>query len=126
MARTSTTSGPDFSLEPDDNFAAKREKVQREFWSKARRVAARLPFAEDLLAAYYCAFDRNTPRHVQVTLVGALAYFILPIDAIPDILPLLGFSDDALALAAAIRLVASHITPAHRSAAREALARQRD
>ena len=41
--------------------ARKAERVRREFWRKARRVAARLPFAEDLLAAYYCAFDRATP-----------------------------------------------------------------
>ena len=47
------------------------------------RVAARIPFAEDLLAAYYCAFDRETPLHVQGTLIGALAYFVLPIDAMP-------------------------------------------
>ena len=56
-------------------------QTRREFWAKAKRVAARLPFAEDLLAAYYCAFDRNTPRHVHVALVGALAYFVL---AVPE------------------------------------------
>lgn len=112
-------SHPDLS--DTDGFAEKRDNVRREFWAKARRVAARLPFAEDLIATYYCAFDRNTPRHVQVTLVGALAYFILPLDAVPDLLPLFGFGDDALALAAAIRLVASHITPEHRAAARAAL-----
>lgn len=110
----------------DDEFEARRDRVAREFWTKARRVAAKLPFAEDLIAAYYCAFDRNTPRHVQVTLVGALAYFILPVDVMPDFMPLLGFGDDALALGAAIRLVAAHITPEHRAAARgrlEGLAR---
>ena len=85
--------------------------------------AATLPFAEDLLAAYYCAFDRQTPRHVQAALLGALAYFILPFDFIPDMLPVLGFTDDAAVLAAAIRTVASHITPAHRDAAREMLRR---
>jgi uncharacterized membrane protein YkvA (DUF1232 family) len=86
-------------------------------------VAARLPFAEDLLAAYYCAFDKETPRHVQVTLLGAIAYFILPFDFIPDMLPVLGFTDDAAVLATAIRLVATHITSDHRDAARAALQR---
>jgi uncharacterized membrane protein YkvA (DUF1232 family) len=86
-------------------------------------VAARLPFVEDLLAAYYCAFDKQTPRHVQVALLGALAYFILPFDFIPDVLPVLGFTDDAAVLATAIRLVANHITEDHRAAARAALKR---
>ena len=82
-----------------------------------------IPFAEDLLAAYYCAFDRDTPLPVKATLVGALAYFVLPVDAIPDVLPVIGFTDDAAVLAAAINLVASHITPVHRDAARDALAK---
>ena len=63
-----------------------------------------------MLAAYYCAFDRQTPRHVQVALLGAIAYFILPFDFIPDMLPVLGFTDDAAVLATAIRMVATHIT----------------
>jgi uncharacterized membrane protein YkvA (DUF1232 family) len=109
----------------DDDAAAEREKarVRREFWPKFRRFAARLPFAEDLLAAYFCAFDRNTPRRVQVALIGALAYFVLPFDFIPDMLPLIGFTDDAAVLATAIRLVSAHIGPHHRDAARRVLAR---
>ena len=98
-------------------------RLAKRFWRKLKRVAAHLPFAEDLLAAYYCAFDRQTPRHVQTALLGAIAYFILPFDFIPDMLPVLGFTDDAAVLAAAIRTVASHITPAHRDAAREMLRR---
>jgi uncharacterized membrane protein YkvA (DUF1232 family) len=97
------------------------EALRRRFWRKLRGVVARLPFAEDLLAAYYCAFDRATPLHVKATLVGAIAYFILPTDAIPDVLPVIGFTDDAAVLAAALRLVASHITPVHRAVAREKL-----
>ena len=99
------------------------ELVQREFWHKARRVAARLPFAEDLLAAYYCAFDRATPVQVKAALVGALAYFVLPLDAVPDMLPVIGFTDDAAVLLTALRMVAGHVRPEHRAAARVALAR---
>jgi len=79
-----------------------------------------------LLAAYYCAFDRETPRHVQAALLGALAYFVLPFDFVPDMLPVLGFTDDAAVLATAIRMVASHITPEHRAAAHAALTRGLD
>jgi len=110
-------------FEPADRLAKDRESVRKRFWFKPKRVAARLPFAEDLLAAYYCAFDKETPRHVQVTLLGAIAYFILPFDFIPDMLPVLGFTDDAAVLATAIRMVSTHITPEHRAAARAALKR---
>ncbi len=106
-----------------DRFARDQDRVRRGFWAKVRRVAVALPFAEDLLAAYYCAFDRATPRHVQAALVGALAYFVLPFDVIPDMMPILGFTDDAAVLATALRLVAAHIRPEHRDAARQAIAR---
>jgi uncharacterized membrane protein YkvA (DUF1232 family) len=116
---------PDFSagFEPADRLAEDRETVRKRFWIKLKQVAAKLPFTEDLLAAYYCAFDKETPRHVQVALLGAIAYFILPFDFIPDMMPVLGFTDDAAVLATAIRLVASHITDDHREAARAALKR---
>jgi uncharacterized membrane protein YkvA (DUF1232 family) len=97
--------------------------LRRSFWCKLTNVAARIPFAEDVLAAYYCAFDRDTPLQVKATLVGAIAYFVLPFDAIPDVLPVLGFTDDAAVLATAIKLVAGHILPAHKEAARHALNR---
>ncbi len=97
-------------------------RVRRDFWPKLRRTAAQLPFAEDLVAAYYCAFDRRTPRRVQAILLGALAYFVLPFDFVPDMLPILGFTDDAAVLATALRVVAAHITPEHRDAARRLLA----
>jgi len=113
-------------FEPADRLAEDRETVRRRFWRKLRRGAARLPFVEDLLAAYYCAFDKETPRHVQAALLGAIAYFILPFDFIPDMLPVLGFTDDAAVLATAIKLVAGHIKPVHREAARAALKRGLD
>lgn len=110
-------------FEPADRLAQDRDSVRRQFWSKLKRVAVKLPFAEDLLAAYYCAFDRQTPRHVQAALLGAIAYFILPFDVVPDMLPVLGFTDDAAILVTALRLVAGHITPEHREAARAAMTR---
>ncbi|MDO9383266.1 MAG: YkvA family protein [Hyphomicrobiaceae bacterium] len=110
-------------FEPADELAKDRESLRRRFWIKLKRVAGSLPFAEDLLAAYYCAFDRQTPRHVQAALLGAIAYFIMPFDVVTDMLPVLGFADDAAVLATAIRMVAGHILPEHRDAARAALRR---
>lgn len=116
-----TMDGVDFS--GDGATAWEKSRLATEFWPKFKRFAARLPFAEDLLAAYFCAFDRDTPRHVQAALLGALAYFVLPFDAIPDMLPLVGFTDDAAVLATAMKLVAAHIKPEHHEAARRVLAR---
>jgi uncharacterized membrane protein YkvA (DUF1232 family) len=110
-------------FEPASRLAEDPARVRKEFWKKLKRVAAKLPFVEDLLAAYYCAFDRQTPRHVQAALLGALAYFILPFDFVPDLMPVLGFTDDAAVLATALRMVASHIKPEHRDAAHAALTR---
>ncbi len=106
-------------------IAADEADLRRRFWRKLKGLAARLPFAEDLIAAHYCAFDRRTPLRVKAALVGALAYFVLPADVIPDVLPIIGYTDDAAVLATAIKLVASHITPDHREAARRTLVRMR-
>ena len=120
---TATWNESDFASVDADRAARDEDTVRREFWRKLRRFAARLPFVEDLLAAYYCALDRDTPLQVKAALFGALAYFVLPIDAIPDVMPILGFADDAAVLATALRLVASHMRPEHRDAAKRAMAR---
>jgi len=104
---------------PED--AANEARVRAGFWPKIRASIAHIPFAEDALAAYYCAFDRETPLYARAALWGALAYFVLPFDAIPDYLPIIGFADDATALATALRLMASHMKPEHREAAKRAL-----
>lgn len=107
----------------DERVERDEAAVRRGFWRKLARLAGSIPFAEDLLTAYYCAFDRNTPHHVRAALLGALAYFVLPLDMVPDVLPVLGLADDAAAIATALRLVFTHIRPEHRAAARDALER---
>ena len=120
--RATSWSEADFSAVDAGKFARDEETVRRGFWRKVRRVGARVRFVEELLAAHYCAFDRDTPLEVKAALVGALAYFVLPFDAIPDVLPLLGYADDAAVLTTALRLVESNLRPEHRAAARRALA----
>lgn len=86
-----------------------------------KRTAKAVPFAEDALAAWFCARDPATPARVRIILISAVAYFVLPIDAVPDLIPILGFSDDAAVIAAAIAAVASELKPEHRDRAREML-----
>jgi|SRR5581483_5059139 len=95
--------------------------VDRDFWTKLRKVAGKIPFAEDAAAAYFCAVDPTTPSRVKATLFAALAYFVMPFDVVPDFLAGFGFTDDAAVLALAISLVAKNITEQHRERARVAL-----
>lgn len=102
--------------------AAKNERTVRErFWESLKRLGRNLPFAEDLIAAYFCAMDPATDFKVKATLFGALAYFILPIDVIPDMAPLIGFTDDAAVLAIALKTIAGALKAEHRDKARETL-----
>ncbi len=92
--------------------------VLAEFWSKIRNLARKVPFAENVVAAAYCASDPTTPAKMRLLIVGAIAYFIMPVDAIPDILPLIGFTDDAAVIAATIATVRAHLTEVHYEKAR--------
>ena len=111
------------TMSDDERLEGDEATVRRDFWRKFGRLAAQIPFAEDLLTAYYCALDRRTPTHVRVALLGALAYFIAPFDVLPDMLPIVGLTDDAAILAAVFKLVWDNIQPEHRDVAREVLAR---
>src|SRR5688572_25528783 len=92
--------------------------VRQGFWQKARKTMGRVPFSEDAVAAFYCATDSATPLPIRATLFGALAYFVLPIDAIPDFMLGLGFTDDAAIIVAALTAAKVHITDGHREKAR--------
>jgi uncharacterized membrane protein YkvA (DUF1232 family) len=98
-------------------------RVRRGFWDKVRATIGRVGFLEEAVAAFYCATDPRTPKWVKATLLGALAYFILPFDGIPDFLVALGYTDDFAVVLGAIRAVSGHVTEEHRERARETLDR---
>jgi len=107
-------------LGPEDE-STRKERVRSKFFATFRKAARYIPFADELVAAYYCAFDPDTPHHVRAMLLAALAYFVLPADVIPDFLVGVGFGDDAAVLLGTISLVRAHITPTHHAAARRVL-----
>ena len=113
-------------LEPDSEARrrANEERVRKGFWGKVRRAATRIPFIDEVVASYYCAMDPDTPSRVRMILLGALAYFILPLDSLPDFLIGFGFTDDIAVLSAAFAAVRGSVTEAHRAAARQALAEE--
>ena len=106
-------------------LARHEETVKQGFWPKLARVLASLPFAEDVVAAWYCAFDPVTPRKAKAILLAALAYFILPFDVVPDFIIGLGFTDDMAVLFTALNMIRTHMNQSHRDKARDALARIR-
>ena len=110
-------------LEPGtaDEQEAREQRVREKFWPKFKRVAGSIPFADEVLAAYYCAMDPETPGRVRGVLLAALAYFILPLDSLPDFIIGLGFTDDLAVLTAAFAAVRGNVTDAHRAAAKDTL-----
>lgn len=98
-------------------------RVRSRFWKTVRKAIAAVPFMDEVVAAYYCALDPETPASVRATLLAALAYFVIPFDVIPDFILGFGFSDDITVLITAITMVRRHIGDRHRMAARAALGR---
>ena len=95
-------------------------RVKRGFWPKIVRTAARIPFADQALSVYYAARDPQTPAAAKGMMLGALAYFVMPIDAIPDIFAGIGFTDDAAVFAALIATLGANIKRRHRDQAAQA------
>ncbi|GAW42048.1 hypothetical protein SH203_02462 [Brevundimonas sp. SH203] len=98
-------------------------RVTRGFWPKIRRTAARIPFADQALAAWYSARDPETPLAAKGMIFAGLAYFVMPIDAIPDIFAGIGYTDDAAVIAALLATLGANIKRRHRDQAEEALER---
>lgn len=95
------------------------------FWQKLRKYAqaAGEGVLELALKLYYALQDADTPLWAKSVIVGALGYFISPVDAIPDITPVVGYADDLGVLAAAVAAVAAHIKQEHTERSRETLRR---
>ncbi|MBP6718447.1 MAG: DUF1232 domain-containing protein, partial [Rhodoferax sp.] len=70
---------------------------------------------------YYAALDSDTPVWAKTAIFAALGYFISPVDAIPDVVPLVGYADDLGILAAAFAATAANIKEEHVRKAKETL-----
>jgi uncharacterized membrane protein YkvA (DUF1232 family) len=105
--------------EPGDEFSKEyseerlREKLLRYAKSAGSEVVDRA------LQLYYALEDPTMPRWAKVVIIGSLGYFITPTDAIPDLVPAAGYSDDLGVLVLALATVAMHITPAVKDKARQ-------
>ncbi|WP_152046991.1 YkvA family protein [Aureimonas psammosilenae] len=96
-------------------------QVRSSFLQSVRRALRHVPFMEDVVASYHCALDPQTPAASKGILLAALAYFVMPIDIVPDFIVGLGFTDDVAVLLAAFKAVQNNIRPEHYDKARETL-----
>ena len=128
MAAKTKPVSPEEALDPSRALAPSVQQVNevrvaRGFWPKVRRTAARIPFADQLLSVWFAARDPQTPTTAKGIMLGALAYFVLPTDAIPDVFAGIGFTDDAAVIAALLATLGAHVKRRHREAAQAALER---
>ena len=117
---------PKTPIEPSRALAPRvmrvnEQKVARGFWPKIRRVVSKVPFASEALAVWYCARDDETPVAAKGMMLAALAYFVVPTDAVPDFIAGLGYTDDAAVFTALLAIVGRHLKPRHRQAAKQAV-----
>lgn len=105
--------------------AGRKGVEEASFMQKLKRFAGRLgrEAAEKLVAMYYCMLDPDTPGSAKATIVGAVAYFVLPLDLIPDALLGVGYTDDIAAIGLAFSTVMGSIKPEHVAAAKAQVAK---
>lgn len=121
---------PDDALDPNRALVPSVQRVNemrvsKGFWPKVRRTAARIPFAGQLVSVWFAARDPETPTAAKGIMLGALAYFVLPFDAIPDIFAGIGFTDDAAVIAALLATLGANVKRRHKDQAAAALERLR-
>ncbi len=96
-----------------------KQYSEKSFWEKLGGFALKAgrEVAQSALVLFYCLMDSDTPHWARTVIIGALGYFIVPLDAIPDFTPAVGFADDLGVLASALAVVALHIKGEHKDKA---------
>ncbi|HSD64286.1 MAG TPA: YkvA family protein [Ignavibacteriaceae bacterium] len=101
----------------DLDFGGERETeekakfVEENLWEKLERVGKKISFAKDILALVRYMRDPLVSWHRKAIVVGALIYFISPVDAIPDIAPLIGYLDDLGVITAVLKFLGHELIP---------------
>jgi uncharacterized membrane protein YkvA (DUF1232 family) len=101
----------DFGGESEEETARQMEFVEENLWTKLERFGKKISFAKDILALYRYMTDPFVSWHRKAIVVAGLVYFISPIDAIPDIAPLIGYMDDLGVITAILKFLGSELIP---------------
>ena len=94
-----------------EKFDEASEIVEEKLWVKLEKVGKKISFAKDLLALYRYIFDNSVGWQRKTVVVAALIYFIVPLDAIPDLAPLFGYMDDLGVIMATLKFLGSELIP---------------
>jgi len=111
----------DNSIQLPAVIAQHARTIKSGFWPKLLKQVGRIPFAEDLAAAYFCVLDPATPGRVRGILLAALAWFVLPASLMPEFLVVIGFTDEIAVMAIVVRMVRKHLKYQHYVQARRVL-----
>jgi uncharacterized membrane protein YkvA (DUF1232 family) len=109
----------------EEEQADQEQKIQQGFWRTVKKAAGRVPFMEDVVACYYCMVDPDTPTKARGIILAALAYFVLPLDIVPDFIAGFGFTDDIAVLSIAIATVRSSLAERNYIAAKISLSEKK-
>lgn len=88
-----------------------QQEVEEGLWEKVERVGKKISFAKDIKALYNYMRDKHVPWYRKSIVIGALIYFISPIDAVPDLAPLVGYLDDLGVITAVLKFMGSELIP---------------
>ncbi len=95
----------------EEAYEAGKELVEGGLWVKLEKVGKKLAFTKDIVALYNYMMDPSVTWYRKTIIVAALVYFITPIDAIPDLAPLIGYMDDLGVITAVLKFMGSEIIP---------------
>lgn len=99
------------SFDIDETFEKKKEFVEENLWAKLEKFGKKISFAKDIVALFRYMQDPNVSWYRKSIVVGALVYFIVPIDAIPDLTPLVGYLDDLGVITAVLKFLGHELIP---------------
>ena len=108
----------DFGGESEEKTSEKMNFVEENLWEKLERVGKKISFAKDIFALVKYMRDPLVSWHRKSIVVAALIYFISPIDAIPDIAPLVGYLDDLGVITAVLKFLGHELIPYYDSSYR--------
>ena len=109
------------NMTPEELVQYQEHYSEEAFWDKIKLLAGKAgsKLIYHALVLYYTLMDPKTPMRYKAIIAGALGYFVLPVDLMPDFLPFAGLADDWAALIAALSYVVSAINPENKAKAKE-------
>jgi len=101
----------DFGGETEEQASRKVKFVEDNLWTKLERAGKKITFAKDIKALFYYMRDSYVPLYRKAIVVAGLIYFIVPLDAVPDFAPIVGYLDDLGVITSLLRYLGKELVP---------------